>query len=145
MPNRFLILALLAVVVVSVPRFSAQEGGAVLLSPWVDLKWRSDYNSARKEANEKNLPILIDFGTSSCFWCRKLDESTFRDPRVVALMNERFVPLKIDAEREVHLTNHLRIESYPTIVLATSEGKILSYVKGFQDAETFHDILQRVS
>lgn len=145
MLNRFSIFVLLAALGALAPSLCAQESGAVLLSTWGDLKWRSDYNAARKEAHEKNLPILIDFGTTSCFWCRKLDESTFRDPRVVALMNERFVPLKIDAEREAHLTNHLRIESYPTIVLATSDGKILSYVKGYQEADTFHEILQRVT
>jgi thioredoxin-like negative regulator of GroEL len=145
MPNRTILLALLAAAVVWQPRLAAQENGAVLLSPWAELKWRGDYNSARKEAQEKNLPIIIDFGTPTCFWCRKLDESTFRDPRIVALMNDRFISLKIDAEREIHLTNYLRIESYPTIVLATHEGKILAYIKGYQDADTFHEILQRAS
>jgi thioredoxin-related protein len=145
MPSRTLMLALIAAVLFSEARLCAQEQGAVLLSPWVDLKWRSDYNAARKEAQEKNLPIIIDFGTPTCFWCRKLDESTFRDPRVVALMNDRFVPLKIDAEREIHLTNYLRIESYPTIVMATHDGKILDYLKGYQEAEAFHDYLLRLT
>jgi thioredoxin-related protein len=124
-------------------RFLAQEG-SFLLSPWSDLRWRTDYNSARKEAQEKRLPIIIDFGTADCFWCRKLDDTTFRDPRVVGLLNERFVPLKIDADRDAALANHLRVESYPTLVIATSEGKILAYIKGYKDAEEFHGILQRV-
>ena len=145
MSSRFLKFAILAVFVAPMSRAQAQPNGAVLLSPWAELKWRSDYNASRKEAHEKNLPLIIDFGTANCFWCRKLDESTFKDPRVVALMNERFVPLKIDAEREVHLANHLRIESYPTIVLATSDGKILAYLKGYQDADSFHEVLQRMS
>jgi thioredoxin-like negative regulator of GroEL len=143
MSNRIATFTFLAAVALPFPSLSAQENGAILLSPWADLKWRSDYNAARKEAHEKNLPIVIDFGTPSCLWCRKLDETTFRDARVVALMNERFVPLKIDGDREVHLTNQLRIESYPTIVLASADGKILSYLRGFQDAETLHEILQR--
>lgn len=122
----------------------AQDRPAILLTPWAELRWRTDYNTARKEAHEKNLPLVIDFGTTECFWCRKLDETTFRDPRIVALLNERFIPLKVDAEREVALANHLRIESYPTLVIANADGKIVGYLKGYQDAEAFHGVLQRV-
>src|SRR5262249_22315656 len=66
--------------------------------------------------------------------------------RVVALMNERCVPLKVDPERDgqsANLANYLRIESYPTIVLAMPDGKLLPYIKGYQDAETFHEVLLR--
>ena len=142
--NRRCLLMTLTILLTSLPSVTAQDG-AILLSPWANLKWRGDYVAARKEAMDKNLPIVLDFGTSDCFWCRKLDETTFRDPRVVALMNERFIPLKIDAEREVTLANHLRIESYPTLVFASHDGKILAYLKGYQDAETFHNALQRIT
>lgn len=159
MSNRLLTLALLAAVISPHARVHAQESGTILLSKWTEVKWRSDYHAARKEAQEKNLPLLIDFGTPGCFWCRKMDESTFRDPRIMALMNERYIPLKIDAEREVHLANVLNIESYPTFVAAAPDGRIVDlafrgrplraeerpYLKGFQEADAFHEILQKLS
>lgn len=141
------------------PAARAQGPGTVLLSRHTEVQWRTDYQTARKEAHDKNLPILIDFGTVGCFWCRRMDETTFRDPRVVALVNERFVPLKIDAERDVHLANILHIESYPTLVAAAPDGTIVDlhfrsrpmrpderpYLKGYQEAETLHETLQRLS
>src|SRR5262245_54838252 len=90
-----------------------------------EVEWRSDYNTARREAASKNRPLVIDFGTENCFWCKKLDAITFKDPTVISLMNEKFIPLKVDAEREAPLTSALHIESYPTLVFATAEGKIL--------------------
>jgi thioredoxin-like negative regulator of GroEL len=108
-----------------------------------EVQWRYDYNTARKEAEKKGLPLVLDFGTENCFWCRKLDESTFRDPAVVRTMNEKFVPLKIDAEREATLTQSLRIHSYPTLVLAGPDGKILGTMEGYQDATRFQESLQR--
>ncbi len=107
------------------------------------VNWRSDYNSARKEAESKGLPLVIDFGTKSCFFCNKLDQTTFRDPRVIGVMNDRFVPLKVDAEVEVTLANQLRISSYPTVVMAGPDGKILNTVIGYKEAGDFHDTLQR--
>lgn len=109
-----------------------------------EVKWRHDYNSARKEALEKSLPLVLDFGTQACFWCRKLDETTFREPRVVGLMNERFIPLKIDAEKEAGLTQALDISSFPTLILAAPDGKILGKIEGYKDAGQFQEILQRV-
>src|SRR5437764_368805 len=88
-----------------------------------EVRWRTEYNAARKEAADKGLPLVLDFGTPSCFWCRKLDESTFSDPNVAQLMNEKYVPLKIDAEREHGLVQALRITAYPTVILAASDGK----------------------
>jgi len=51
-----------------------------------DVEWRTDYGKARHEAVEKNLPLVIDFSTENCFWCRQLEQRTFTDPAVIALL-----------------------------------------------------------
>src|SRR5262249_2976427 len=99
-----------------------------------EVNWRGDYHTARREASEQNRPILIDFGTENCFWCKKLDASTFRDPSVASVLNDRFVPLRIDATRDAPLAEALRVQSYPTIVLASADGKILDVQEGFVEA-----------
>src|SRR5438876_61198 len=109
-----------------------------------EVEWRQDYNAARREASEKGRPLVIDFGTENCFYCKKLDSTTYRDPAVVGLMNERFIPLKIDANREAPLAEALRIERYPTIVLAGPDGKILGTQEGYMEAPRFLEQLQRV-
>src|SRR4051794_6752128 len=79
------------------------------------VQWRTDYNAARKEATDKGRPILLEFGTENCMWCRKLEAGSLRDPAVVKLLNDGFVSLKVDAEREQTLTQTLRISQYPTL------------------------------
>lgn len=108
-----------------------------------EIHWRTDYGTALREAQEKNLPLVIDFGTTNCYWCKKLDESTFRDPRIISVMNDRFVPLKVDGEKELQLVQLLRIVSYPTVVVAAPDKRILGTLEGFQEAEKLHDSLQR--
>jgi thioredoxin-like negative regulator of GroEL len=107
------------------------------------VKWRYDYNAARREAQDKGLPLVLDFGTEHCFWCKRLDATTFQDPAVVRLMNGRFIPLKVDAEKESGLANYLRVQSYPTIVIAASDGKIYGTHEGYLDASRFHEHLKR--
>jgi thioredoxin-like negative regulator of GroEL len=121
--------------------------GAVLL--WggtvraQDVQWRTDYNVARKEAKEKGLPLVVDIGTDNCFWCRRLEETTLRDATVAKTLRDHFVALKINAERDTALAAHLRIASYPTVVLADAEGKILGTMEGYQDPLRFEENLQR--
>jgi thioredoxin-like negative regulator of GroEL len=109
-----------------------------------EVQWRHDYTQARREAVEKNRPLLVDVGTENCYWCKRLDASTFRDPKVVKMMNEQFIPVKLDANREPTLAEALGIQSYPTIVWASPDGKILKVHPGFMEAGPFLDTLQRV-
>ncbi len=99
-----------------------------------EINWRHDYTAARKEAVETGRPLLLDFGTEACVWCRKQDATTFRDPKVVKLLNEQLIPVKIDAERESRLTQALGIESFPTLVLASAQGAVLGRQVGYASA-----------
>ncbi len=108
-----------------------------------EIRWRTDYAAALKEAQDRNLPLIIDFGTVNCYWCKKLDESTFRDPKIIRAMNERFVPLRIDGEKEPTLVQLLKITSYPTVVLAAPDKRIIGNMEGFQEADKFQESLQR--
>lgn len=109
-----------------------------------DVQWRYDYNNARKEASTKKLPLLLDFGTQSCIWCKRLDETTFRDAKISGALNEKFIPVKIDGERDSYLTQALRVERYPTLVFASADGKILDTIEGYKTALEFNERVQRV-
>jgi thioredoxin-related protein len=102
-----------------------------------DLAWRSDYNSVRREAKEKNRPIILVFTTENCFWCNKLETTTFHDAAVLKLVNERFIPIRLNAQQNPQLTEALRIQSFPTLILAAPGGKIVGTLEGFVEAPRF--------
>src|SRR6516164_8207827 len=99
-----------------------------------EIDWRTDYNKARQEAAEKGRPLFLDFGTENCVWCKQLDARTFTDPDLVALLNRRYIPVKIDGSRNPGLTEALHIQNYPTLVYASPDGRILGYQEGFVEA-----------
>jgi len=107
------------------------------------IVWRSDYQQARKEAQEKKLPLILDFCMQGCIPCRRLEETTFRDPRVLAIVGEKFVALKVEQERDPNLVKALRIHGFPTIVLAGPDGSILNTLEGYQEAPALIHALQR--
>jgi thioredoxin-related protein len=108
-----------------------------------DVKWRHDYQAARKEAAASGRPLLLDFGTESCFWCKKLDATTFRVPAVAELLNGRFVPVKIDAEKDEWLARAAAVDSYPTLVLVAADGKIVARHVGYADTAQMTALLAK--
>jgi thioredoxin-related protein len=109
-----------------------------------EVPWRTDYNGARKEAKEKNKPIVLDFGIDGCDPCKQLDASTFRDPAVVKALTERFVAVKVNASKDPELAKALGITSFPTLVFAAPNGKILGQQDGYVDAAHFSQQLERL-
>jgi len=51
---------------------------------------------ARAQADDK--PILLSVGYSSCHWCHVMAHESFEDDAVAAVMNDRFVNVKVDRE-----------------------------------------------
>jgi tetratricopeptide (TPR) repeat protein len=68
---------------------------------------------------------------------------TFRDANVVSTINQRFIPLKVDASVHTALAEALRIQSYPTLVLAAPDGKILGTLEGYIEPERLQEHLGR--
>lgn len=49
-------------------------------------------------ARERNVPVLVSIGYSTCHWCHVMARESFADPETAALINDGFVAVKIDRE-----------------------------------------------
>ena len=65
---------------------------------WVP--WSQD---ALDRATREDKPLLISIGYSACHWCHVMAHESFEDETIAALMNERFVCIKIDREERPDL------------------------------------------
>jgi uncharacterized protein YyaL (SSP411 family) len=54
-------------------------------------------------AHQEDKPLLVSIGYSSCHWCHVMEHESFEDEAIAALMNERFVNVKVDREERPDL------------------------------------------
>src|SRR5215510_12669271 len=58
---------------------------------------------ALERARELDRPIFLSVGYSACHWCHVMEHESFEDPEVGQLLNEHFVPIKVDREERPDL------------------------------------------
>ena len=58
---------------------------------------------ALERARREDKPILLSIGYAACHWCHVMEHESFKDEAIAALMNERFVNIKVDREERPDL------------------------------------------
>jgi uncharacterized protein YyaL (SSP411 family) len=67
------------------------------------VDWYPWGEEALARAREEDRPIVLSIGYSACHWCHVMERESFEDPETAALMNERFVCIKLDREERPDL------------------------------------------
>ena len=62
------------------------------------VDWQPWGDEALRRARDLDRPLLVSIGYSSCHWCHVMERESFEDADTAALMNERFVCVKVDRE-----------------------------------------------
>jgi len=90
-------------------------------------------------------PIMVDFYTDWCGWCKVLDDSTYQNPRV-GEFSRNFINFKVNAEKGegIELAKRFRIRGYPTILFLDSTGKEIDRIIGFRPPEPFLERLKEI-
>ena len=79
------------------PYLKQHENNPVHWYPWG--------TKALKKAKELKKPIFLSVGYASCHWCHVMAHESFEDKNTAAVMNEKFINIKVDREERPDLDN----------------------------------------
>ncbi|MEV6864021.1 thioredoxin domain-containing protein [Streptosporangium subroseum] len=116
------------------------------------VDWFAWGDEAFEEARRRDVPLLISVGYSACHWCHVMAHESFEDGGTAAMMNERFVNVKVDREERpdvdaVYMAATQAMTGqggWPMTVFATPEGHPF-YTGTYFPREQFQRLLTGVS
>ena len=62
------------------------------------VNWQPWDERALEAARERDVPIFLSIGYSACHWCHVMADESFDDEEVAEMLNDNFVPIKVDRE-----------------------------------------------
>jgi uncharacterized protein YyaL (SSP411 family) len=112
-------------------RLAAETSPYLLQHADNPVDWYPWGDEAFAKARAEDKPVLLSVGYAACHWCHVMEHESFEDDETAALMNERFVSIKVDREERpdvdslymdavVALTGH---GGWPMTVFLTPEGE----------------------
>ena len=91
-----------------------------------EIAWRPWGPDAFQQAQDSERPVLLSVSAVWCHWCHVMDETTYSDPAVIQLINENYVPVRIDRDLRPDIDARYNMGGWPTAAFLTPEGDLLS-------------------
>jgi tetratricopeptide (TPR) repeat protein len=104
-----------------------------------EVQWRHEsFDQVLQLAQQDNKFVFIDFFTTWCGPCHKLDKETFPDPSVGKLLNA-MLPVEYDAEKGagLELAKKFKVRAYPTLIVLGPDGKEIDRHLGYMPPAEF--------
>ncbi|MDO9226615.1 MAG: DUF255 domain-containing protein [Pseudomonadota bacterium] len=116
--------------------------------PVVWQEWNAE---TLARAKRENKPLLVSVGYFACHWCHVMQRESFSDPAIAALLNSRFIPVKVDRELNLALdadllafTRQLHgVAGWPVNVFVTPEGYPF-YAVLYQPPDKFKTVSEKL-
>jgi len=111
--------------------------------------WMS-FENGMELARNMDKPVVIDFYTSWCRWCKVMDKETFNNGKVAAYLDEHFISIRLNAEQTTGkleyggrtytpagLAKAFRIRGYPSVAYLDNSGDLIFVDPGFKKPDQF--------
>ncbi|MBI9075667.1 MAG: thioredoxin family protein [Desulfatibacillum sp.] len=119
---------------------------AVATAGWSDsaIKWTS-LSEAQSRAKNSSKQVYFHFYTDWCGYCKKMDATTFKDPKVIKYLNDHFLSVKLNPEKgddAKKLASQYRVRGFPAHGFSADGQTPLTAQPGYMAPEQFMMILE---
>jgi|SRR5579872_321424 len=109
-----------------------------------EIHWRSWGPQAFAEAQAHDKPILLSLSAVWCHWCHVMDETTYSSPDVIATINEKFIPIRVDNDQRPDINARYNMGGWPTTAFLMPTGETITGTT-YVPPQQMLELLERVA
>ena len=107
------------------------------------VRWLAWSANAFARARDEKKPVLLSIVAPWCATSARMDSSSYADDEVSTLVNDRFIPIRVDADRRPDISERYSLGGWPTTAFLTAEGMIVGGGT-FVPVDRMPSVLERV-
>jgi hypothetical protein len=109
-----------------------------------ELSWQPWTDDLFARAKSEHRLVLLDLEAVWCHWCHVMDETTYRDPAVVALLRDHYLIVRVDQDSRPDLSNRYEDYGWPATIVFDADGKELVKRSGYLPPPLMGSLLQAI-
>lgn len=109
------------------------------------IAWQPYSPAAFAEAKKEKKLVLIFGKAEWCPWCRATRNKVLTDPMVIQVVNQYYVPVMLDVDKEAILANQYDIRQLPTFVVSDANYKVRHTFAGYREPQDVAAMLEGVA
>ena len=109
-----------------------------------EIAWSQWGDDAFERAQRENKPMLLGISAVWCHWCHVMDETTYSDDEIIHLINDRFVPVRVDNDLRPDINARYNMGGWPTTAFLTPTGEVMAGMT-YVPPDQMRDVLNQVS
>ena len=117
---------------------------ACVASASESIHWRS-YEEGMVLGKVEEKKVFLHFYADWCAFCRKMAKDTFKDPTVIAYLNENFIPIMVNTDKDQETAAGYSVLGLPFTVFLTETGEPIASVPGYIPPDTLLSMLKEVN
>lgn len=107
------------------------------------IKWYP-YEEGMTLGKSQHKKIFINFFADWCGYCKKMDKGTFTDPLVVSYLNQNFIAIKVNSDKENALSSRYHVRGLPTSWFVSDDGDQIGSYPGYIPPDNLLSILKYI-
>src|SRR5215472_18714793 len=109
------------------------------------LTWRTTWNDGVfADAAREQRFVLLDLHAVWCHWCHVMDQTTYADLKVQALIARKFVAISVDADSDPDLTARYGNWGWPATIVLAADGTEIVKRRGYIAPAQMASLLQAI-
>jgi uncharacterized protein len=123
---------------------NSNSSSAVAHSNAAAPAWLPWSDSVFTQAARDHRFVLLDLEAVWCHWCHVMDVTTYRDPKVLALLHKSYITVRVDQDSRPDLSNRYEDYGWPATVVFDAAGHEIVKRQGYLNPEEMASMLQAI-